>query len=115
WRLDELRRLSVNIHLGTTVEPEVLDGRDVDELIIATGVSETLEWPANGDMKRIALEDIRTVDLENFDYVCVVDRAGDIGAFSTAVDAAKRGKRSIFVTPHEVPASRIPKASRYGR
>src|SRR5690606_27723333 len=47
WRLDELRRLNVNIHLGTTVEPESLDDSDVDELIIATGVSETLTWPAN--------------------------------------------------------------------
>ncbi len=99
WRLDECRRLGVDLRLNDYVEADDIDATDVDVVILATGGLPTTTIGISGDHLATDTWDIVTRAARPRGDVLVYDDNGGHQALD-AVEAATKTARTVeYVTP----------------
>jgi 2,4-dienoyl-CoA reductase-like NADH-dependent reductase (Old Yellow Enzyme family) len=104
YLLSELSLTDATLHLGTTVDAELVARCKPDEVLVATG---TVARPAavsfdGGETGRVvtSAEALNDADIDG--DVLVYDRFGTIEAALVAEELARRGCQVVFATPFEV-------------
>lgn len=104
YLLAELKLTDAELHLGTTVDAELLQRVMPDEVLLATGTvaREPSESFDGGETGRV-VSSVEALDDDGIDgNVLVYDRSGTIEAALVAEQLAKRGCHVVFATPFEV-------------
>jgi hypothetical protein len=104
YLLSELSLTDATLHLGTTVDAELVARCKPDEVLVATG---TVARPAavsfdGGETSHVvtSVEALNDADIDG--DVLVYDRFGTIEAALVAEELARRGCQVVFATPFEV-------------
>jgi 2,4-dienoyl-CoA reductase (NADPH2) len=116
YRVDELRRLRVSVHLRTEVDAAMVQGLHADVVVLATGARPRLpDIPYVSDQARIVTSfDVHRPDFElsGARTAAVVDSGdGSWDAYGAAELLAARGLRVHVISPAANPAAGIPAES----
>jgi NAD(P)-binding Rossmann-like domain len=104
YLLSELKLTDAKLHLGTTVDAELLRRVKPDEVLLATGtVARSAGEIFDGGETGHVLTSVEALSDDGIDgNVLVYDRSGTIEAALVAEQLAKRGCHVVFATPFEV-------------
>lgn len=104
YLLSELKLTDAELHLGTTVDAELLRRASADEVLLATGtVARSASQRFNGGETGRVVTSVEALNDTGIDgNVLVYDRCGTIEAALVAEKLARRGCQVVFATPFEI-------------